>query len=134
MSISIAVEGRRSSHFESQQGVEGSSKSIAAVLPAIHPNLCNYQLIADNFIESLSTHDTQRKRKSSNTGYECAQKKRRCSFIGYDRITNACRWDPIPSYKVKLSRQKLNQHRGINWLKSAGKDKFEERLTGLLGQ
>ena len=135
MNISIAVEGRRSSaHFESQQGVEGSSKATATVLPAIHPNLCNYQFMTDSPIESPSTHNTQRKRKASDSGYECAQKKRKGSFIGFDRITNACRWEPIPSYRVKKSRQKLDQERGIDWLTSVGKDRFEERVTGLLGQ
>ncbi len=82
----------------------------------------------------VSRDQTHKKRKASNAEINCALKKRKLSFVAYDRLTNARRRDSIPIYNVKMSRENPDQQRGIDWLKTVGKDRFEEELTGMLSQ
>ena len=51
---------------------------------------------------------------------------------GYDRIVKGYEREPIPVYDIKRSRVVPSQERGIYWLTTAGKERFENKRAVLL--
>ena len=60
--------------------------------------------------------------------------KRKYSFIGYDRISESRRRLSVPSYAIKRSKKNPRQQKGLKWLESDGKDRFDSDWKNLLAQ
>ncbi|KAK4692933.1 hypothetical protein P7C71_g4366, partial [Lecanoromycetidae sp. Uapishka_2] len=59
-------------------------------------------------------------------------KKRKASFLAYDRFVNARNSEPVPKYSVKRSKKVHGQQRAIDWLRAASRVKFSEDYDSTL--
>lgn len=111
-----------------KQGEEQGPASAATSIPS---EAITRQLHPDPIPEALS--DTSPTAQQIHT-MPADIKKRKFSFVGYDRISEARRRLSVPSYPIKRSKKNPRQQRGLKWLDADGKDKFDNDLKSRLAQ
>lgn len=82
---------------------------------------------------SLNASDTSIVTQLFHSAPACTT-KRKYSFIGYDRISESRRRLSVPFYAIKRSKKNPRQQKGLKWLESDGKDKFDSDWKSLLAQ
>lgn len=131
--LASSRQGAQGPAYTPPTGVENSPKSQSDLQQGETQSL-TYSTKLTTPASNISTARQPYSIPEASTNQRDHIRKRKGSVIGYDRISESRRRFSVPSYPIKRSKKHPRQQKGLRWLESDGKDKFDGDLKSLLAQ